>query len=199
MKEIKNSSNFKSYNRFKRHYNTEVTRESIEDICSKDVPVIVLSFQSKDVLEKLKNNRYQPCSEFSRESRDYSEDVKQCGGFPTWCFSPLVLDKGATTFLAGDFKDKMLFERYRCEMRLPMENDFSQFHLYVIEVQSSRLHIGITHNAYYGSMVFSGFSIKDVKSVYDLSAGVEDDWGFAMPAMRLIFGESQDFFKEFEE
>jgi hypothetical protein len=133
----------------------------------------VFSFQSKEVLKTLKKTgSYTPDPTKHRERRDYTPDIEQLDGqLPIWCFTPVhyVIDKDASgdVFVKEMFLSGSLFFEYKCQMSLG-ENGLSEFVMLELEVPDEELKLGLTHNAYSGSQVFSKLALDRLVAVYRL-------------------------------
>ena len=125
--------------------------------------VRVLSFQSVEVVEQLLSKGvYTPNPELARKKGGYSKDVEQLGGEnPIWCFVP-----NGGKFAIEEFQDGTLFEHYRCQMYL---DSLAGTVLLEVEVPEKELRVGLTHNSYCWSQVFSTLTVDRLCAIYSIT------------------------------
>lgn len=129
----------------------------------------LLSFQSKEVYDYLKENRiYNANLAKSREKRDYRLDIEQMGGnTPVWAFSPnKYYSEFNNRFYEKEFTNGNYFNKFADEMSLDNIKDMNKFILFELEVPSKLIRVGITHNGYPGAVVIPYIDREWVKAIY---------------------------------
>lgn len=148
----------------------------------------VLTFQSREVLDiLLKKGEYNSDIDLSRESRDYSLDIKQLeGANPIWCFSPVGLKTlYLNKFVKEDFLNGSLFDRFRCEMSLPSGESLNDLVLLELEIPTENVKVGLTHNAYVGAVVIPSISLSSLIATYSLEYKDGDGTSYFYPKVKL--------------
>ena len=127
---------------------------------------VVISFQSKDVLDIVKRDGvYVPDLSKCRERRSYEQD----GGPKVWVFQ--FEDMTFNGFTSGIY-----FERCRCEMSLNHSSGLSDFIMFELHVDESRLSIGKTHNSSMFAKVMNNLYLEDIAAVYHIDSS--EHWYF---------------------
>lgn len=151
----------------------------------------VLSFQSRDVLEVLlKDGKYHPSIELSREGRDYRLEKEKYGFKDViWCFSPIGWYNPVNNprlkidgkFSKEDFIDGSKFFNFRCEMSLPDNEDLNDLVLLELEYDIDELKRGLTHNGCSYVNVVPRLTIENLVAVYRLQYDRSRENGWYYP------------------
>lgn len=145
---------------------------------------IVISFQSKDVLDIVKNEGiYIPDITKCREHRSYEAD----GGPKVWVFE--FEDMSFNGFSTGIY-----FERCRCEMSLNQSSGLSKFVMFELHVDESRLSIGKTHNSSKYAKVMDELYLKDIAAIYHIDS--TEHWYFKKAVLDEKFTKEDILFPD---
>ncbi|MFF2798221.1 hypothetical protein [Lysinibacillus xylanilyticus] len=145
-------------------------------VTEKDGTIRILTFQSKVVLDKIKQDGvYYADDSKKRERRDYSLDKDQLGGHqPVWGFAI------PSDFKARDIYRGSLFIHFKCEMSLS-ESILSDFVCLELFVPSELVKLGLSHNACYFAVVYPYIKKEYLHRVYNIEyvCAVNDSDGVA--------------------
>lgn len=142
----------------------------------------VLTMQSKDVLDILKNEGvYHADGKYSREQATYDEDREQLGGqHPIWCWAYPCMD--FVTLCNNE-----VLEYLRCEMSLEQDNCWDNFYMLEVEVPYHKLKIGKHHNGCPWSRVFGELRASDVIAVYTIKDSNVEGLGYYFKVVTPIW------------
>lgn len=141
----------------------------------------VISMQSRDVWEILKENRvYRPNGNMAREYSHYEYEEKILGSHPIWCYARPCID--FATICNGT-----LLETLRCEMSMDQDAAWKGFVLFELEVPITRLTHGVTHNADPWCYVFAELYWEYLVAVYDVADNPDEEFGWYYKILKPVF------------